>query len=134
MTGEGKRPQTRLVRITRIVRIPYDSTHHTLRISGRSCMSFYTRQTKIRCVRCVRCGPGDAYHENAIELSLKIQIASYRHLSLTCIERFLSADGDASEGGADEREAVGGGHHHRERRALQRRQDQERSDQKRQVN
>ncbi|KAF9813556.1 hypothetical protein SFRURICE_006387 [Spodoptera frugiperda] len=23
-----------------------------MRISGRSCMSFYTKQTKIRCVRC----------------------------------------------------------------------------------
>ncbi|KAF9823887.1 hypothetical protein SFRURICE_013424 [Spodoptera frugiperda] len=30
----------------------------TMRISGRSCMSFYTRQTKIHCVRC---GPVDAY-------------------------------------------------------------------------
>uniref|UniRef100_A0A2H1VKW3 SFRICE_012692 n=1 Tax=Spodoptera frugiperda TaxID=7108 RepID=A0A2H1VKW3_SPOFR len=30
----------------------------TMRISGRSCMSFYTRQTKIRCVRC---WPVDAY-------------------------------------------------------------------------
>uniref|UniRef100_A0A2H1VEC8 SFRICE_020734 n=1 Tax=Spodoptera frugiperda TaxID=7108 RepID=A0A2H1VEC8_SPOFR len=29
-----------------------------MRISGRSCMSFYTRQTKICCVRC---GPVDAY-------------------------------------------------------------------------
>uniref|UniRef100_A0A2H1W720 SFRICE_017447 n=1 Tax=Spodoptera frugiperda TaxID=7108 RepID=A0A2H1W720_SPOFR len=29
-------------------------------ISVRSCMSFYTRQTKIRCVGCVRCGPVDA--------------------------------------------------------------------------
>uniref|UniRef100_A0A2H1V076 SFRICE_008700 n=1 Tax=Spodoptera frugiperda TaxID=7108 RepID=A0A2H1V076_SPOFR len=32
-----------------------------MRISGRSCMSFYTRQTKIRSMRCVRCGPVDAY-------------------------------------------------------------------------
>uniref|UniRef100_A0A2H1VDC8 SFRICE_023193 n=1 Tax=Spodoptera frugiperda TaxID=7108 RepID=A0A2H1VDC8_SPOFR len=32
-----------------------------MRISGRSCMSFYTRRTKTRCVRYVRCGPVDAY-------------------------------------------------------------------------
>uniref|UniRef100_A0A2H1VNH8 SFRICE_022606 n=1 Tax=Spodoptera frugiperda TaxID=7108 RepID=A0A2H1VNH8_SPOFR len=32
-----------------------------MRICGRSCMSFYTRKTKIRCVRCVRYGPVDAY-------------------------------------------------------------------------
>uniref|UniRef100_A0A2H1VKL9 SFRICE_022546 n=1 Tax=Spodoptera frugiperda TaxID=7108 RepID=A0A2H1VKL9_SPOFR len=29
-----------------------DDAVRTMRISGRSCMSFYTRQTKIRCVRC----------------------------------------------------------------------------------
>uniref|UniRef100_A0A2H1WKJ9 SFRICE_017284 n=1 Tax=Spodoptera frugiperda TaxID=7108 RepID=A0A2H1WKJ9_SPOFR len=38
-----------------------DDAVRTMRISGRSCMSFYTRQTKIRYVRCVRCGPVDAY-------------------------------------------------------------------------
>uniref|UniRef100_A0A2H1WTM1 SFRICE_022728 n=1 Tax=Spodoptera frugiperda TaxID=7108 RepID=A0A2H1WTM1_SPOFR len=38
-----------------------DDAVRTMRISGRSCMSFYTRQTKIRCVRFVRCGPVDAY-------------------------------------------------------------------------
>ncbi|KAF9788947.1 hypothetical protein SFRURICE_018523, partial [Spodoptera frugiperda] len=38
-----------------------DDVVRTMGISGRSCMSFYTRQTKIRCVRCVRCGPVDAY-------------------------------------------------------------------------
>uniref|UniRef100_A0A2H1WU14 SFRICE_013647 n=1 Tax=Spodoptera frugiperda TaxID=7108 RepID=A0A2H1WU14_SPOFR len=40
-----------------------DDAVRTMRISGRSCMSFYTRQTKIRCVRCVwcvRCGSVDA--------------------------------------------------------------------------
>uniref|UniRef100_A0A2H1W680 SFRICE_008776 n=1 Tax=Spodoptera frugiperda TaxID=7108 RepID=A0A2H1W680_SPOFR len=51
-TYKGKRPQAR------IVRIPYDviSTHRiaddavrTMRNSGRSRMSFYTRQNKIRC-------------------------------------------------------------------------------------
>ncbi|KAF9821533.1 hypothetical protein SFRURICE_014297 [Spodoptera frugiperda] len=35
-----------------------DDAVRTMRISGRSCMSFYTRQTKICCVRC---GPVDAY-------------------------------------------------------------------------
>ncbi|KAF9823769.1 hypothetical protein SFRURICE_000012, partial [Spodoptera frugiperda] len=38
-----------------------DDAVRTMPISGRSCTSFYTRQTKIRCVRCVRCGPVDAY-------------------------------------------------------------------------
>ncbi|KAF9800675.1 hypothetical protein SFRURICE_015329 [Spodoptera frugiperda] len=38
-----------------------DDAGRTMRISGRSCMSFYTRQTKMRCVRCVRCLPVDAY-------------------------------------------------------------------------
>ncbi|KAF9812953.1 hypothetical protein SFRURICE_016023 [Spodoptera frugiperda] len=38
-----------------------DDAVRTMRISGRSCISFYTRQAKICCVRCVRCGPMDAY-------------------------------------------------------------------------
>ncbi|KAF9794384.1 hypothetical protein SFRURICE_014604 [Spodoptera frugiperda] len=38
-----------------------DDAVRTMRIIGRSCMSFYARQTKIRCVRFVRCGPVDAY-------------------------------------------------------------------------
>ncbi|KAF9799450.1 hypothetical protein SFRURICE_003147, partial [Spodoptera frugiperda] len=38
--------------------------------SVRCCMSFYTRQTKIRCVRCVRCGPVDAYLKNRSEYRL----------------------------------------------------------------
>ncbi|KAF9795695.1 hypothetical protein SFRURICE_018261 [Spodoptera frugiperda] len=39
-----------------------DDAVRTMRISGRSCMSFYTRQTKICCVGSVRCRPVDAYH------------------------------------------------------------------------
>ncbi|KAF9816617.1 hypothetical protein SFRURICE_019481 [Spodoptera frugiperda] len=35
-----------------------DDTVRTMRISGHSCISFYTRQTKIRCVRC---WPVDTY-------------------------------------------------------------------------
>ncbi|KAF9794807.1 hypothetical protein SFRURICE_017497, partial [Spodoptera frugiperda] len=38
-----------------------DDAVRTMRMSGRSCMSFYTRKTKIRCVQCVRYGPVDAY-------------------------------------------------------------------------
>ncbi|KAF9793921.1 hypothetical protein SFRURICE_003441 [Spodoptera frugiperda] len=60
----GKRPQASYAsyafRMTSSVRIADDAVR-TMRISGRSCMSFYTRQAEIRCVRCVRCGPVDAY-------------------------------------------------------------------------
>ncbi|KAF9795462.1 hypothetical protein SFRURICE_004834 [Spodoptera frugiperda] len=42
-----------------------------MRACGRSCMSFYTRQTKIRCVRCVRCGLVDAVVSVSIQDKLK---------------------------------------------------------------
>ncbi|KAF9824698.1 hypothetical protein SFRURICE_012579 [Spodoptera frugiperda] len=42
------------------VRIADDAVR-TMQISGRSCMSFYTRQSKNRCVRYVRWGPVDVY-------------------------------------------------------------------------
>ncbi|KAF9796981.1 hypothetical protein SFRURICE_002984, partial [Spodoptera frugiperda] len=42
-----------------------DDAVRMMRISGRSCTSFFTRQTKIRCVRCVLCGPVDAYLKSA---------------------------------------------------------------------
>ncbi|KAF9798318.1 hypothetical protein SFRURICE_014217 [Spodoptera frugiperda] len=54
-------------RIVHVARISYDvigiadDAVRTMRISGRSCMSFYTRQNKIHCVGCIRCRPVDAY-------------------------------------------------------------------------
>uniref|UniRef100_A0A2H1VBZ4 SFRICE_000914 n=1 Tax=Spodoptera frugiperda TaxID=7108 RepID=A0A2H1VBZ4_SPOFR len=56
----GATYNTTLIKVYAHVVIADDAVR-TMRISGRSCMSFYTRQTKIRCVRCVRCGPVDAY-------------------------------------------------------------------------
>ncbi|KAF9808036.1 hypothetical protein SFRURICE_017208 [Spodoptera frugiperda] len=45
------RPASYAFRMTSSIRIADDAVR-TMRISGRSCMSFYTRQSKIRCVRC----------------------------------------------------------------------------------
>ncbi|KAF9794350.1 hypothetical protein SFRURICE_019073, partial [Spodoptera frugiperda] len=58
-----------------------DDAVSTMRISGRSCMSFYTRLTKIRCVRCVQRRPVDAYLK---DLSLTVFCQLFQTPQLLC--------------------------------------------------
>ncbi|KAF9801038.1 hypothetical protein SFRURICE_006081 [Spodoptera frugiperda] len=69
-----------------------DDAVRTMRISGLSCMSFYTRQSKIRCVRANNTYRTYSYittHINIIFSNISLKEKKYRSCGLPC--RFTGA-------------------------------------------